>query len=98
MLIESKLKKMEQREWKIRLGDKFTISIRKQINRVFSILEAVRGIGNQAAALDPLHAGLPVAALYLILDVSIYARRHYSSFTYLVCVSLYLATRDAVKR
>lgn len=67
-LVKAQVERMESREWKIKLGHK-TIKIRKQVEGIIKILSAVKDFGTQAAALDPVHAGLPVAGLYLILSV-----------------------------
>lgn len=67
-LVKTQVERMESREWKIKLGRK-TIKIRKQVEGIIKILSAVKDFGTQAAALDPVHAGLPVAGLYLILSV-----------------------------
>ncbi|KAF4624900.1 hypothetical protein G7Y89_g13267 [Cudoniella acicularis] len=66
-LVQGQVKRMESGEWKIRLGRK-TIKIRKQVEGIIKVLSAVKDFGTQAAALDPVHAGLPVAGLYLILS------------------------------
>jgi hypothetical protein len=67
-LVKTQVERMESREWKIKLGRK-TIKIRKQVEGIIKILSAVKDFGTQAAVLDPVHAGLPVAGLYLILSV-----------------------------
>jgi hypothetical protein len=67
-LVKVQVERMESREWKIKLGRK-TIKIRKQVEGIIKILSAVKDFGTQAATLDPVHAGLPVAGLYLILSV-----------------------------
>jgi hypothetical protein len=67
-LVQAQVERMESREWKIKLGRK-TIKIRKQVEGIIKILSAVKDFGTQAATLDPVHAGLPVAGLYLILSV-----------------------------
>jgi N-terminal domain of NWD NACHT-NTPase len=67
-LVKAQVERMESREWKIKLGRK-TIKIRKQVEGIIKILSAVKDFGTQAATLDPVHAGLPVAGLYLILSV-----------------------------
>jgi hypothetical protein len=67
-LVKAQVDRMESREWKIKLGRK-TIKIRKQVEGIIKILSAVKDFGTQAAALDPVHAGLPVSGLYLILSV-----------------------------
>jgi hypothetical protein len=67
-LVKTQVERMESREWKIKLGRK-TIKIRKKVEEIIKILSAVKDFGTQAAALDPVHAGLPVAGLYLILSV-----------------------------
>lgn len=67
-LVSKQIEQMESREWKIRLGSK-TIKIRTQVERILQIVSAIKDLGAQAASLDPVHAGLPVAALYLLLSV-----------------------------
>ena len=68
VLVKAQVERMESREWKLKLGRK-TIKVRKQVEGIIKILSAVKDFGTQAAALDPVHAGLPVAGLYLILSV-----------------------------
>jgi hypothetical protein len=60
---------MHSREWNIYIG-KLSINVRTQFERILGLLGTVRDIASQAASLDPVHAGLPVAGLYLILSVS----------------------------
>jgi hypothetical protein len=67
-LLKAQVERMESREWKIKLGRK-TIKIRKQVEGIIKILSTVKDLGTQAATLDPVHAGLPVAGIYLILSV-----------------------------
>jgi hypothetical protein len=62
---------MESREWKIRLGMK-TFKIRTQIERILNITLIIKDLGTQATSVDPVHAELPVAGLYLILSVCIF--------------------------
>jgi len=67
-LVRRQVERMESTEWKIRLGSK-SIKVRTQVERILKILSAIKDVGRQAASLDPVHAGLPVAGLYLILSV-----------------------------
>ena len=67
-LVRREVDRMEAREWKIRIGRE-SIRIRTQIDRILKILSFVKDISVQAAGLEPVYAGLPVAGLYLILSV-----------------------------
>jgi hypothetical protein len=96
-LMEKKIQRMKQREWKIRLSTKFSISIRGQIERILSILDAVRDLGSLAASLDPVHAALPVAGLYIILGVSTLFFNIAFGLHLLRLPSSYLATSKVVK-
>lgn len=67
-LVRREVDRMERREWRIDFGTK-SIRIRTQVDRILKILSFVKDLSTQAAGLDPVHAGLPVAGLYLILSV-----------------------------
>ena len=66
-LVRHEVTRMENREWKIKLGIK-SIRIRSQVERILKILSFAQELSSQAAELDPVNAGLPVAGLYLILS------------------------------
>lgn len=67
-LVRREVDRMEAREWKITIRSK-SIRIRTQMERILKILSFVKDLATQAAQLDPVYAGLPVAGLYLILSV-----------------------------
>ena len=67
-LVGKQVERMESKEWKIRLGSK-SIKVRTQVERILKIMSTIKDLGTQAASLDPTHAGLPVAGLYLVLSV-----------------------------
>lgn len=71
--VRKQVERMESREWKIRLGSK-TINVWTQVERILKIALAIKDFGTQVANLDPVHAGLPVAGLYLILSVCSFDR------------------------
>jgi N-terminal domain of NWD NACHT-NTPase len=68
-VVEAMLNSVQTREWKLQIGAN-EIKVRKQVDQVVSVLTAVKDFSITTAALDPLHAGLPVAGLCLILQVS----------------------------
>lgn len=68
-LVLNKINDMHSKEWNIHIGN-LSINVRTQFARILGLLDTVRDTASQAASLDPVHAGLPVAALYLILSVS----------------------------
>ena len=68
-VVEALLDSVQTREWKLQTGAN-EIKVRKQVDQVVSVLTVVKDFAITAAALDPLHAGLPVAGLCLILQVS----------------------------
>jgi hypothetical protein len=67
-LVERQVERMQSREWKVRLLGK-SIKVRTQVERILNIVSILKDLGMQAASVDPIHAGLPVAGLCLILSV-----------------------------
>jgi N-terminal domain of NWD NACHT-NTPase len=65
-LVQRKVERMQEREWKIRLGD-YSINLRDQIDRLLSLVIVTKDFASQAARLDPVHTGLPLAGLCLIV-------------------------------
>lgn len=57
-----------QRQWHLQLG-KCSVSVRSTLEKVIGIITTTKDFATQAAALDPLHAGLPVAAICLLVTV-----------------------------
>jgi hypothetical protein len=67
-LVDRQVERMQSREWKVRLLGK-SIKVRTQVERILNIVSILKDLGMQAASVDPVHAGPPVAGLCLILSV-----------------------------
>ena len=60
---------MNSHQWRINLGDK-SIKIREQADRIIKVVLVVKDLISSAASLDPIHAGLPLAGVCMLLPVS----------------------------
>ena len=67
--INSQLSNIKQKEWRLRLSRTHSIGVRESLERVIGVITTVKDFATLAAGLDPLHAGLPVAALCLIVTL-----------------------------
>lgn len=67
--IANRMIDIEDRQWKIKWGAK-NIPVRNVLDGVVKTLQAAKDLGSAAANLDPIHAGLPWAALCALLPVS----------------------------
>ena len=63
-MMKLKMEELKKKEWNIG-----TINFRDQVNRILKIIQFARDFGNAAASLDPVHAGLPFAAVCIILPL-----------------------------
>lgn len=68
-LVEKKLAAMRDREWKITVGGK-PLEVRKQVDRVLKTVMAATDFISSVASMDPVHAGLLWAGVYMLLPVS----------------------------
>ena len=68
-LVEAMLDSVQAQGLKLQIGAD-EIKVCEQVDQVVSVLTVVKDFAVTAAALDPLHAGLSVAGLCLILQVS----------------------------
>ncbi|KAI1624542.1 ankyrin repeat-containing domain protein [Exophiala viscosa] len=66
-LIDEKLATIKQKEWILSFGSK-SVHVRTVIERCLGFITGSKDLLTQAGALDPVHAGLPVAALCLIVS------------------------------
>ena len=66
--IDKQLRSIKRKQWRLELG-KLSVGVRGTIERVIDMITTTKDFATQAAALDPVHAGLPVAALCLIITV-----------------------------
>lgn len=57
-----------ERQWRIKWGAR-NVPIRDLLESVTKALDTVKGVGSAAAALDPIHAGLPWAGVCVLLPL-----------------------------
>ncbi|KAI1610808.1 hypothetical protein EDD36DRAFT_466815 [Exophiala viscosa] len=67
-LIDEKLATIKQKVWILSFGSKKSVHVRTVIERCLGFITGSKDLLTQAGALDPVHAGLPVAALCLIVS------------------------------
>ncbi|KIV87308.1 hypothetical protein PV11_02863 [Exophiala sideris] len=67
-LIDEKLATIQQKQWTLNLGSR-SIRARAIVERCLGFITVSKDLLTQAAALDPAHAGLPVAALCLAVSL-----------------------------
>ena len=68
-IIEEKLALMEREKWVINVTGK-SIKVRKQIKRVVKVVRMTKDSLSIVANIDPIHLGVPVAAVCLLTSVS----------------------------
>jgi hypothetical protein len=68
-LVEAKLTAMSDRQWRFNFGNN-TIQVRDQVDRIVKLVMVAKDFASTAAALDPVHAGLPWAGVCMLLPVS----------------------------
>ncbi|KAI9730863.1 MAG: hypothetical protein M1834_005581 [Cirrosporium novae-zelandiae] len=61
-LVNKQLKNMNEEKWRIKLIGK-VVEVREQVDRVVSVVRAVKEFISPFAGIDPIHAGLPLAGL-----------------------------------
>jgi hypothetical protein len=57
------------RQWRIRWGSRLNVQMRGMLEGVVKALEMFKDVGTAAASLDPVHAGLPMAAVCVLLPL-----------------------------
>lgn len=66
--IEARLAAMNDRKWRVRLGE-HSIDVREQIDRIINIILVTKDFVSSVASMDPVHAGLPWAGVCLLLPI-----------------------------
>jgi hypothetical protein len=61
---------LELKRWKIITGSR-EIVLRDQFDRLVKAVTLFKDVGNAAASLDPLHAGLPLAGFCVLMQVGL---------------------------
>lgn len=70
--VQDSLSRMQDDQWKIGFAG-HSVVVRSQLDRILGALSAAANsqLASSAAALDPVHAGLPLAGLCMMLKVSV---------------------------
>ena len=68
-IVEAKLVLMKQKEWALRFAGK-SVKVRKLVERLVTVVQMTRESLNVVANIDPIHFGLPVAAICSLIPVS----------------------------
>lgn len=70
-VVDNRLGVMTSRQWKIRIPfRKDQMLVTEVVDKVVGLVLKFKDIGNTVASLDPVHAGIPFAAICFILPVS----------------------------
>ena len=67
-VVDKRLRALQATDWTLKFHGK-DLKVRDQVDRIIKVVIAVQDLGNKAAAVDPLHAGLPWAGVCLLLPV-----------------------------
>lgn len=67
-LIQSRLATMNDRKWRIKMGE-HSIEVRDQVDRIVKVVIVAKDFVSSAASMDPLHAGLPWAGICVLLPL-----------------------------
>ena len=67
-VVDKRLGALQATDWTLKFHGK-DVKVRDQVDRIIKVVIAVQDLGNKAATLDPLHAGLPWAGVCLLLPV-----------------------------
>jgi hypothetical protein len=78
-LVSEKLEIMNRKQWRFEVGGK-SVEVREQVDRVVKVVLVARDLLNATASLDPVHAGLPLGGVCVLLSVS--ARGSLSSISF----------------
>ena len=68
-IIETKLTLMEQNKWVVNVAGK-SVEVRKQVERIVKVVRIAKDSLSVVANIEPVHLGVPVAALCLLTPVS----------------------------
>ncbi len=71
--IEQKLAIMKQKQWVVNIAGK-SLEVREQVERLVKVVVIAKESLNVVANIDPMHLGVPVAALCLLIPVSLEPR------------------------
>lgn len=69
-MVERKLVLMEQTKWVINVAGR-PVEVRKQVERLVKLVQMAKDSLSAVANMEPIHFGIPVAALCLLTSVSL---------------------------
>ena len=75
-LVERKLEAMNKTQWRFTVGDK-SVKVREQVDRVVKVVLVAKRFVSSVGNIDPLHVGLPLAGVCLLLSVRPQDRQAY---------------------
>lgn len=67
-LVDKKLAIMNDKQWRFKVGDN-SVEVREQVDRVVKVVLVAKDILTAVGNLDPIHAGLPLAGVCVLLSV-----------------------------
>ena len=69
-LVAKKLAAMDEKQWRIKMLSGKPVIVREQVHRIVKIVLVAKDFGSSLASIDPIHAGLPWAGVYMLLPVN----------------------------
>ncbi len=69
-ILARKQQVMRDKRW-VFYWRKKEVSVRSQFDKIVQVLQVIKPIGDAAATLDPIHAGIPWACISMLLPVSL---------------------------
>jgi hypothetical protein len=84
---ETKMQQCVSNKWEVKVGNK-TIALRDKIDKVVGLINKSRAIGTTIASIDPVHAGLPWAAVCAIFGIAVATQDQMQALTDGITVAL----------
>jgi hypothetical protein len=70
-VVDNRVEVMTKREWKVRIPwVQEPMAIRSLVDRIVNVVLKFQDVANVAASVDPIHVGIPVAGISILLTVS----------------------------
>lgn len=70
VIVADNLKALESKQWKLKFRGK-PVDVRGVLDDILKLIKVAMPVASAAGILDPVHAGLPLAGVQVLLDVSI---------------------------
>jgi N-terminal domain of NWD NACHT-NTPase len=69
-VVDNRVEVMTKHEWKIRIPwRREPMSIRDLVDKIINVVLKFKDVANVAASIDPIHVGIPVAGICVLLPV-----------------------------